>query len=142
MKLTKRQQGQYERFCKKHDIVGFGGIKSDKPCISLEIFPIKRAKKEVWITRRCITGHNIGIHRSVEGDAEVIAGWCGYGWCLFGRRFVEQLTKEFCEIFPEFVGWTKGYEDFDYKQNYVQVFPSINDCLKAEIELSTGGTEV
>lgn len=151
MTLTKAQEKRYLAFCKKHDILGFGGTAfKGAPCISLDLFaknPKKktnRKPKEVWITQRSITGHNVGVHRSVEGDVEVVAGWCGMGWCMFGRQFVEQLTNEFRELFPEFndTNWTKGYDAFEYRVNYIRVFATEAEKLSTEIELAQAGTEV
>lgn len=138
MKLTKRQQGQYERFCKKHKIIGFGGMAYNRPCISLDL----SAGNEVWITQRSHTGHNVGVHSSVEGDTEVTGIWTGLGWCMFGREFVETLTTEFRDLFPELATLTEGYDAIEYKANYIHVFPSKEEKLKNAIESAQTATEV
>ena len=114
----------------------------NRPCISIDVFHVEHPGKPLWITERSISGHNIGVHISVEGAAEVVSLWAGMGWCLFGRKFVEELTKEFRELFPELPELTKGYDCLDSKPNYVRVFNSAKDKLAAEIEIAQAGTEV
>lgn len=129
MALTKQQMAKYKTFCKKHKIVCFGGMYCGAPCISLDIF----AGKNVWITERSIPGHYVGVHKSVEGDTEVCSVWAGAGWCMFGKRFIEALTAEFRQLFPENSAkfFTEGYDKIEYKANYIRVFATRAEAVKA-----------
>lgn len=124
---NKYQKSKLSKFCKKHHIVAFGGTSYGKPNIYLDLYD-----KSSWITQRSVTGHNIGVHRSVENDKEVISGWCGMGWVLFGRTFVEKLTKEFRDLFPQikFAEYTECYDTLPYKKNYVKVYETAEIAKK------------
>lgn len=110
-----KNNSKIREFLEQNKIVSFGGFYCDAPIIGLDLF-----EKGIWITQECETGHNIGVHVSCRGDAEIISGWSELGWVLYGRKFVEKLVKEFFETFPEFASKASEYDKLPYVKNYIK----------------------
>jgi hypothetical protein len=83
----------------------------NKPVIGLDL-----NEKGIFITQQCETGRSIGVHVSCRNDDEIIGGWCGLGWTLFGKKFVQKLIAEWKEIHSDFT----LYDGLVYESNFIK----------------------
>lgn len=108
--LTKEQEELIGNICKSNNITSFSNLYRNQPAIGLDVF-----NDRIWLTQECETGRNIGVHVSCKSDDEVIDGWSGMGWVIYGRKFVEKLAKEIKMIMPEFT----DFDNLTYEKNTI-----------------------